>query len=51
VTDVTVTEVVQTARAISFFRVECGKIVRVVEFGPEPFFAPANRAHLVEPLL
>jgi ketosteroid isomerase-like protein len=48
VSDVTVSGGVQTARAISFFEVRRGKIVRVVEFWPEPYEAPANRAHLVE---
>ena len=50
VSDVTVTDGVQTARAISFFEVEGGHVVRIVEFWPEPYAAPANRAHLVEPL-
>ncbi len=48
VSDVTVTDGVQVARAISFFAIEDGKISRLVEFWPEPFPAPANRAHLVE---
>ena len=48
VSDVTVTDGAQIARAISFFTVSRGKITRVVEFWPEPFAAPANRAHLVE---
>lgn len=48
VSDVTVTDGVQTARAISFFEVNNEKIVRMVEFWPEPFAAPTNRAHLVE---
>jgi hypothetical protein len=50
VTDVTVTDGVQTARAISFFTVEAGLITRLREFWPEPYDPPANRAHLVEPL-
>ena len=50
VSDVTVTDGVQTGRAISFFAVAEGKVMRVVEFWPEPYAAPANRAHLVEPL-
>ena len=50
VSDVTVTDGVQTARAISFFEVVGGQVVRIVEFWPEPYAAPANRAHLVEPL-
>jgi ketosteroid isomerase-like protein len=48
VSDVTVTDGVQVARAISFFTVAQGKITRLVEFWPEPYAAPANRAHLVE---
>ena len=50
VSDVTVTDGVQTARALSFFTVVQGKITRLVEYWPEPFVAPANRAHLVEPM-
>ena len=48
VSDVTITDGVQTARAISFFTVIGGKVERLVEFWPEPYEAPANRAHLVE---
>ena len=48
VSDVSVTDGVQKARVISFFTVAEGKIVRQVEFWPEPFEAPANRSHLVE---
>ncbi len=48
VSDVTVTDGVQTARAISFFTVAQGKITRLVEFWPEPYAAPPNRAQLVE---
>ncbi len=48
VSDVSVTDGVQLARAISFFTVAEGKIVRLVEFWPEPYEPPANRAHLVE---
>jgi ketosteroid isomerase-like protein len=50
VSDVTVTDGALTARAISFFSVEAGKITKIVEYWPEPYAAPANRAHLVEPL-
>jgi hypothetical protein len=49
VTDVTVTDGVQTARAISFFTVEAGLITRLLEFWPAPYDPPTNRAHLVEP--
>lgn len=48
VTDVSVTDGVQSARAISFFTVTNGKITRIVEYWPEPYPAPANRAHLIE---
>jgi len=48
VSDVSITDGVQNARAISFFAVAQGKVARLVEFWPEPFAAPANRAHLVE---
>jgi hypothetical protein len=50
VSDVTVTDGVQVARAISFFTVVEDKVIRIVEFWPEPYAAPANRAHLVEPM-
>jgi hypothetical protein len=50
VTDVSVTDGVQVARAISFFTIKSGKITRLVEFWPEPYPAPAGRAHLVEPM-
>ena len=48
VSDVTVTDGVITARAISFFEVAGGRIVRLVEYWPEPYDAPESRAHLVE---
>ena len=48
VSDVAVTDGVQTARAISFFTIDGGKVRRLVEFWPEPCEAPAHRAHLVE---
>src|SRR5438067_9133809 len=41
VSDVTVTDGVQVSE---------GKVARLVEFWPEPYPAPANRAHLVEPM-
>jgi hypothetical protein len=50
VSDVTVTDGVQSARALSFFTIERDRIARVVEFWPEPYAPPAHRAHLVEPL-
>jgi ketosteroid isomerase-like protein len=48
VSDVGISDGVQHARAISFFTVASGRIVRLVEFWPEPYAAPAHRAHLVE---
>ena len=48
VSDVSVTDGVQAARALSFFTVANGKITRLVEFWPEPYAAPENRAHLAE---
>ena len=48
--DVTVTDGVQIARAISFFTVAQGRVTRLVEFWPEPYAPPTNRAHLVEAL-
>ena len=50
VSDVGVTDGVQTGRALSFFTVSQGKISRLLEFWPEPYAAPASRAHLVEPI-
>ena len=50
VTDVSVTDGVQTARAISFFTVAGGKIVKTVEFWPDSYEAPPGRKHLTEPL-
>ena len=48
VSDVSVTDGVQTARAVSFFTVVDGRIVRMTEFWPEPFTPAAWRAHLTE---
>jgi ketosteroid isomerase-like protein len=50
VTDVTVTDGSRRDRAISFFTVRDGRIARIVEYWPEPYAAPANRSHLVEPI-
>lgn len=50
VSDVSVSDGVQSARALSFFDVAAAKIERIVEFWPEPYAAPAGRAHLVEPI-
>ncbi len=48
VSDVSLTDGVQRARAISFFTVRNGKVVKMVEYWPEPFAARADRRHLVE---
>ncbi|PCE23261.1 polyketide cyclase [Paraburkholderia acidicola] len=48
VSDVLVTDGVQHARAVSFFTVEHGKIVRMVEFWPEPYEPPFDRPQFVE---
>jgi ketosteroid isomerase-like protein len=50
VSDVTVTDGARHDRAISFFSVACGKILRIVEFWPEPFPAPEHRRQFVEPM-
>ena len=51
VSDVTVTDGSRRDRAVSFFSVHAGKITRIVEYWPEPSAAPANRSHLVEPIV
>ncbi len=51
VTQVSIDDGVQHAEAVSFFTVLRGKIVRLVEFWPDPYTAPDNRRHLTEPLL
>jgi hypothetical protein len=51
VSDVSITDGVQNARAISFFTIVDGRISRLVEYWPEPYPAPANRKHLVEQIL
>ncbi|HEX4233380.1 MAG TPA: nuclear transport factor 2 family protein [Caldimonas sp.] len=48
VSEADVTDGVQRAKVISFFTVAAGKVERLVEYWPEPYAAPANRAHLVE---
>jgi len=50
VSDVSISDGVQQARAISFFTVADGRITRLTEYWPEPYAAPANRAHLIEPI-
>jgi limonene-1,2-epoxide hydrolase len=47
-TEVTVTDGVTTARAITFSEVRDGKIVRQTEYWPDPFEAAAWRAQWVE---
>lgn len=52
VSDVFITDGVQKARAISFFTINNnGLISSLVEFWPEPYAAPENRAHLTEPIV
>ena len=48
VSDVSVTDGVVSARAISFFETEAGKVNRIVEYWPEPYEPPGNRQQLVE---
>lgn len=48
VSDVTVTDGVVIARAVTFFTVAQGRVTRIVEYWPDPYAAPAGRAHLVE---
>ena len=48
--DVSVTDGKVHARVISFFHIEEGLIIKQVEYWPEPYPAPANRQHLVEPI-
>jgi ketosteroid isomerase-like protein len=47
-TQVGITDGVQSAVALSFFTIAEGRIVRLVEWWPEPYDAPAHRRHLVE---
>jgi ketosteroid isomerase-like protein len=49
VSEVEITDGVQHARALSFFRIEGGLITRMREFWPEDYAAPGNRAQWVEP--
>lgn len=49
VSDVSVTDGAMTGRAITFSTVRDGKIIRQVEYWPDPFEAPAWRAGWVEP--
>ncbi len=47
VSDVSVTDGVIQARVITFSTVQAGKILRQIEFWPDPFEAPAWRAQWV----
>src|SRR5690606_8146244 len=51
VADVSASDGVQKARAISFFEIEHDRIVRIVEFWPDPYEPPSDRDHLTEPIL
>ena len=46
--DVTVTDGVVVARAVTFFSLHEGRVARIVEYWPEPYAAPSSRAHLTE---
>lgn len=48
VTDVSVSDGVQNARAISFFEIQDGRILKMVEYWPDPFPPRQDRNHLVE---
>ena len=48
VSDVSVTDGVQTARVVSFFTIAQDRITRMIEFWPEPYQAPGNRDLHVE---
>ena len=48
VSDVSVTDGTQMARAITFTTVREGQIIKQVEYWPENYQAPENRRHLVE---
>jgi hypothetical protein len=50
VTDTNVTDGEMSARAISFFNVECGLVTKIVEFWPEPYDPPFDRSEYVERL-
>ena len=48
VSDVGVSDGVLDVRALTFFEIADGRVRRIVEWWPEPYAAPAGRAHLVE---
>ncbi len=49
-TEVTLTNGERTDRAVSFFELRDGLIAHEVDYWPEPYAAPADRAQWVEPL-
>ena len=50
VTDVSLVSGDETARAVSFFELRDGKIVKETDYWPEPYAAPESRAQWVEPM-
>jgi len=50
VTDVSVTDGVSQARAITFFTVRHGKIEKITEYWPDPTHPPFNRNQWTQPL-
>lgn len=48
VSDVSINDGTQFARAVTFTSVREGKIIQQVEYWPEDYEAPENRKHLVE---
>ena len=48
--EVVMTYADQVVQAVSFFELRDGKIVRQVDYWPEPYAAPAERAQWVEPI-
>jgi limonene-1,2-epoxide hydrolase len=50
VTDVTVTDGAVVARAVTFSRVQDGRILHQTEYWPDPYPAPAWRAAWVSPM-
>jgi ketosteroid isomerase-like protein len=50
VTLVAITDGTQAAEALTFFQVAGGRVTRLVEYWPESYAPPSNRAHLTEPL-
>jgi len=51
VSDVSVTDGVIQARAITFSTVQDGLIIHQIEYWPDDYPAPENRKHLVEPMV